>query len=447
MKLAYLALAAAVLALCGDTASAQQGPQRPYRGLFGSSAGTDAVHVVTVSGSVGSGYDTSVLADAGESLVGGGSTPNPTRSTKGGYLLLSESLTYEMNKERVSLRAHGSGSTRYYPTLGDDFVTSFGGGFGASWSPTRGAEFSASQTVSYQPFSLYALFPAVAPATATLGQAFVPDIDYNTIRNGYFSYQTSAAASQRISARSAISGNYALNRSQFSSSASYPDFSSQTGGVRLIHDLSAGFAVRVGYGYTQAEHGIDQPALGRHLIDTGVDYRKTLSFSRRTTLSFSSGGTATTDRGNTYFTAIGTAVLNREIGRSWDFNAAYNRNVGFVETFLAPLVYDSANVTFGGLIGRSLSFQSGAGAVLGNVGFGDGGDDGFNSYYVSAGVSQAFSRFFSVSIDYAIYRYDFQNNALLPTGLNQDLSRHSVRASLNAWLPLLQHGRRRNAPR
>ena len=438
-----LTIAAAALGIYADSASAQPRPERPYRGLFASGVSADAVHVVTSNASVASGYDTSVLAEAAESLSG---TSGPlTASSNGGYLRFSENISYEMNKERVNIGANGSLSASYYPTVGNDIVTSYGGGFGASWSPTTRTQFSANQSVSYHPFTMYSLLPVVGPET--LGAAFVPDLDYSSLGNRYLSYETGVSASRQFSARNSLTGSYAYHRSNFASSALYPDFDSQSGNIRFLRTLNASFALRLGYGYTEAEHGVGQQNVAQHLIDTGVDFNRTLSFSRRTKLTFSTGATATSHRGSTHFNAIGTAALNREIGRSWNLNAAYNRNVGLVETFLSPVVYDSAQATLGGLIARSLSFQAGAGVVFGNAGFGDQPDGGFNSYSASASVSRALTRFLSLSVEYAFYRDDFQESALLPTDFTRDLSRHSVRASVNAWVPLLQHGRRRDASR
>ena len=220
--------------------------------------------------------------------------------------------------------------------------------------------------------------------------------------------------------------------------------------MRFTRALSSGLGLRIGYGYSRADYGsVNQRRVGRHLLDTGVDYNKTLSFSRRTTLSFSTGGSAVTDREQTYFTAIGMANLNHEIGRTWNFYTAYNRNVGFVETFAAPFVYDSVNVGLTGLFTREWSFHSGAGAVLGNIGVGASApqSNGFDTLYATTGVRKALSRNLSIGIDYSYYSYAFEQNPLLPPGFTNDLGRNSVRATLNAWAPLYQRGRRRDVTR
>jgi hypothetical protein len=136
------------------------------------------------------------------------------------------------------------------------------------------------------------------------------------------------------------------------------------------------------------------------------------------------------------------------MGRTWSLNAAYDRNVGFVESFAAPFFYDSASVGLNGLLSRRLDVHANAGVMRGNLGFGDGaiGND-FDSDYATAGIGTALNRFVSIGVDYSFYRYYFDQNGLLPAGFNHDLSRHSVRATLSAGAPLFQSRRRRNATR
>jgi opacity protein-like surface antigen len=75
-------------------------------------------------------------------------------------------------------------------------------------------------------------------------------------------------------------------------------------------------------------------------------------------------------------------------------------------------------------------------------------NNGFSTYYADAGVSRALNRHVSIAVDYSFNRYEFEETAtLLPPGYHNDFNRNSVRATLNAWLPLFQRGRRGNAAR
>jgi hypothetical protein len=433
---------AIAIVLVGDGALAQQPrPERPYRGLFGGGGSGDSEQSLTATASVGGGYDTSVLQDASDAGFGsgGGSAIN---SREGGFLMFTEGLTYALNKRVVSFSANGSASTRYYPTLENSFINNYGGGLGTSWSPSTRSRIAGNVSFSYQPFSLHALFPVFGETP--LGEVYPADLDYGTVDAGYYTSMASVSASRNLSSRATVSGEYSYQRSDF---ALQSDFQSDTVGGRFTRSLNAGLAVRVGYTYTRYRYAdAPVPISGQHGIDTGVDYNKTLSFSRRTSLSLSTGGTATKYQNDMHFNAIGSANLKHEIGRTWTFNAAYNRNVGFLETFAAPFVYDSATVTLNGLLDRRWSFHAAGGAALGSLGFGA-SSGGFNTYYATTGISRAINRHTSVGIDYSFYRYDFDQTALLPNGYNTDFSRNTVRATLSAWLPLFQRGRRGNAAR
>jgi len=435
---------AIAVTLLADAAFAQQTrPERPYRGLFGNGGSSDVEQSLTATGSFGAGYDTSVLAEAGEAgFGGGGSTPRP--SEEGSYILFSEGLSYLLSKKKVGFTATQSAALRMYPTIEQDSIANYGGGIGASWSPSTRTHLSASQTLTHQPMNLFALFPVFQ--TNPIGQVYLADLDYGTVDAGYSTYYTGVSGSRRLSSRATFTADYSYERSDY---ALYPDYTSQMAGARFTRSLKAGLGLRIGYNYTRTLYGSGNRLAGRHGLDTGVDYNKTLSFSRRTTLSFSTGGSATKYQGDTHITAIGSANLIHEIGRTWQFNAGYKRDVGFEEAFSAPFSYDAATVALNGLIDRAWSFHSAAGAFIGALGFGSTASaNGFNTYYANAGVSRALNRHISLGLDYSFYRYDYDKTAtLLPRGYQNDFNRNAVRATLNAWLPLFERGRRSNAAR
>jgi hypothetical protein len=452
MKLQIVSLALGMTALAAGSASAQEfRPERPFRGLFGSGT-AGAQQVLTISGTLSAGYDTNVLSDAADEGLGGVSAAQ--KSGDGTFGGVSGAMSYSLDKDSIDLGASASTSSRYYPTVDRTFMTSHSGNVGMSWKYSTRTTISAGQSISYQPFTLYALFPELQQPP--LGEAVMADLDYNSLQRGYQTYGTTAGFSRQLSPRSAFSADYSYHRSTFGGRTT--DFNTHAGNVRFTRMLTNGFGLRLGYGYTLATYGVDDVlddvrddvrSIGRHLIDTGVDYNKSLSFSRRTTLTLTTGGTATTDQSETHFSAIGGANLVHEMGRTWDFTTAYNRNVGFVETFAEPFFYDALNIGLRGLFSRRWSFQAGAGAVLGSVGLGSNSrsSNDFDTLYASSSVSRALNRHLSLGINYSFYRYSFDDNTLLPEGFNTDLGRHSVSATLNAWMPLFERGRRRNASR
>jgi hypothetical protein len=223
--------------------------------------------------------------------------------------------------------------------------------------------------------------------------------------------------------------------------------SDSTGSFRFTRGLSRNLRLRLGYGYTDAHYGIAQRQYHTHNLDTGVDYGRSLSLSRRTKLTFSTGATAIQQSQETRFDVIGAATLNREIGRTWNASLAYSRSVGYAAYILEPIFSDSISAAYGGLINRRLSFHSGAGTSRGGVGFRGGSANGFNATNAYAGLSQAVNRHFAVNVNYSFYRYNFEPGAALVTGLVPRMNRNSINVTLSAWTPIFQHGRKTNASR
>src|SRR5205085_10039728 len=92
-------LAGSVMLCVAITASAQKaGPARPYRGVY--AAGTDqSEQVLSASGSVASGYDTSALLSAGEAgLVPSNGVPTSDSSIYNQY---SGGLSYTASLNRL----------------------------------------------------------------------------------------------------------------------------------------------------------------------------------------------------------------------------------------------------------------------------------------------------------------------------------------------------------
>src|SRR5262245_6335409 len=82
-------------------------PDRPYRGLFASGLG-DSEQSLVAQGSVGGGYDSNVLADAGFGT-------DPRLAASGMVGAVSGSLAYSMQRDRLGFGASFGESSRYYP--------------------------------------------------------------------------------------------------------------------------------------------------------------------------------------------------------------------------------------------------------------------------------------------------------------------------------------------
>jgi hypothetical protein len=413
-------------------ADAQWRSQRPYRGLFAGGV-DDAEHLLTASGSVGTGWDSNLVADALNRAFSGPS--DVTRQFRGGVSTGSAALSYSLNKTAVSFGATAGTTLRYYPSLSNHFIRREYASVGAS--AILGAGFSAQGSAIYQPYNVRSLMPSLFDPR--LGDPSIVDEDFPASTEHYLGYSGGLGYSRQLTRRQTFSMSYGYRGREPVAQAGR--FDSHSAGADLRYAVSNGLNLRFGYGYTVAYYG-DRQFEG-HVIDAGVDYNRALSFSRRTTLSFGTGSTATRRARNDSlrFRLNGSARLNHEIGRSWNATIAYNRGLVFLETWPEPVFSDSASAGVGGLISRRVTTQVSARWVRGRGYFNPDGDQ-LETYGGGAVVSVAITRYISTGVTYSYYLHDFADRVTLAPGLPTKLERQSVRAYVSMWVPLFQSSRR-----
>jgi opacity protein-like surface antigen len=429
MRIPLLLSLVLAVAVGVDDASAQgPRPGRPYRGLFGGGVG-DFTQLLTVNGSVGTGWDNNLLADALGRETGVVNDLNS--SHRGGLGTASASLNYSLNKERVSARASAGNTTRYYPSLGSDFVNRqylFSGG---SWNIGKGLAVGAS--ASYQPYSLGALYPGlIDPRT---GDEIV-DEDFASSSQHYAAYSGVMSFEHRLSRRTtfSIDGTYHIRDSSFQGLRTV-----RSAGAGISRSLTRDLSLRLGYRYYDAEYDGYGGRAANHVIDVGIDYAHALSISRRTQISFSTGTSA--DRSavtnQMRYRAIGSADLTHEIGRTWFASLGYSRGVRFIDSWPEPVFYDGATAQLSGLVTRRLQVFASLRAAFGKQEvFAD--SSRFHTYYGNTGLSYALSRFINAGVTYAYYQHRFPNSFVLAPGYPSHVSRETVRVYISAWAPLFR---------
>jgi hypothetical protein len=443
MKKTSISLLAGSALLFGAlTASAQESrPERPYRGLFG--GGTDQFQqVLTVNASAGTGYDT----DAQLGAVEGGlqtAAPDPRSAVGNMYSNYSGGLSYTATLTKLSAGASFSSSARQYPGSDLETTTSHAASAGLSLALGKNTRVNGGLSATYQAMRSFSPFAELGDPG--LGQLMAPNLDYGTGRGEYYSLGTSAGVSQQLGRRSSLTASYDRRGSQFESGSE--DLTYQTGSFRFTRGLTRNLALRLGYGYTDARYASGATTYQNHNLDTGIDYSRDLSLTRRTRLSFTSGATALRQDQTTRYDVIGTARLTRELARTWSSQISYNRSVGFLESVLEPTFSDTVNAGIDGLITRRLSFNSGFGLSGGAIGVRRDAGNGFNAMTGTAGVNAAITRHLALGVRYTFYRYSFEESAAMVTGLPARMNRHSVSVNVNAWAPLFQRGKRSNASR
>lgn len=433
---------AGLLAAVTSASAQTYRPERPYRGLFANGI-QDPEQSLTVSASAGGGWDNNVAADA----LFGSDTPTSdlNRSTKGGVMDASGAINYGLSMTAFSMDASASTSAHYYPSLDSQWLRRYYGDLNAAAKLTR--DLTVNGSLEYAPYSLSSLFPYMA--TTRPGQAVLPNLDLTSSLEQYFTYGGGAIYQHRLSSRATISADYSAQlRDKTTFSDKY--LRHRVGGV-YTYTIARGVALRAGYHYDDVDYGLAGRHFRNHGIDAGIDYARTLSFSRRTSLSFHSGTSAVssgdTTNTNYTFTLTGGANLNHEFGRTWNANASYDRGINVDPTWGNLVRSDSASAAVGGLITRRLSLSSSVRASIGTVGSVATDDNGFETYYGDASLGYAVGRHISVGVSYAYYRHRFDRDVLIPLDFSNTFNRHSVRAFVSVWAPIVQRARRPHAAR
>jgi hypothetical protein len=430
-----LAVLLALLSLAeAPTLLGQQAPQPagPFRGLFGPDPTSAGSHQsLDVTASVLGGYDDNVYPEGAPPDI------DPGLQMGAGFASVQAEMAYVRRGRHISFNLSGGGAYRYYPSRPDVngatpwvFAT-------LSGSLGRRTTFSLSQGAAYTPYYGFGVFPGLA-ASLTPAQAFVGSADYALYRRPSLTYTTAAGLDRSLSQRSSMSAIYTFRYVDFQhSNQSLKD---QTIGATFFRRMGQDFGFHVGYAYRRGDFGIESFA-GRviegHDINAGIDYNRALDRARRTTFGFSSGSTITVTPLQNYYNVLGSAYLNRSLGRTWNVRFDYRRGLQFVQGFERPFFTDSASLSTGGYVGPRLDVSGSAGYTTGGLGFGVFAQ-GFGTLTGTGRVRVALVRHVALFAEYFYFHYLFDQGTVLPVGVARGLDRQGVRGGVTFWVPLLR---------
>jgi hypothetical protein len=429
-------------------------PERPYRGLFASGAG-DFVKSLTAEGTAGAGWDSEIVTDVTPVDETAGSQFSPLRGA--GYSLFSAGLAYSSLTDRRQFGASAATSARYYGELSEPWIASHTARLTFGTPIGRSARVAFGETYIYQPFGSLNVFSALATpdisSPGVIPVAATPNLDLRALNAAYWSNANEFGFTKQLSRRSSLAAGYEFRYSSFTGESD--GFAAQNIGGRFEHTLTQHLSLRLGYTYADGRFRLPDPeATGdvqrrkyrSHAIDSGVNYNRLLSLSRRTTVGFSTGALAvSTGLGSTRWDVFGTADLDHELGRTWNARATFRRGVGFIETLNQPLFTDAISVGLQGLASRRIQVNASAGASAGEFQMSVAGDRLW-SYFGTTGVTVAISRYLGVTTAYNYYHYKFTGDIFRDLGFAPEINRHSISVYASAWAPLIQKGRR-NASR
>jgi len=259
----------AVLFAVPGAAYAQAGgfrPERPNRALFGGGYGATEQSLV-FTGQVGAGvaFGSSGETASGDSLGGGQPAGQRVSSLSTNW---DGTLAYTVARERLSLSASGTNSSRYFPADGGTLTTGNSASLDAQVRVTPRTAVSARLGVAREPLSALSLLPGLEDGAAV---PLVP-LDYG-IGDGrvvFLRQEASLGVTQTVSRRSNVSVSYHTHRARLTNEG----IDRWSGGFlgAFSYNLAAGLSLRAGYGLDESVYEATETHHARvqHRFD-GVD--------------------------------------------------------------------------------------------------------------------------------------------------------------------------------
>lgn len=401
-----------------------------------------------MNGQIGMGYETGVLVEQTERGVNFGNVS--FLQTEDDFSLFAGGISYVDYTDRHDFSAGLQSIARHY----SDFATVSSHQASAALTVRLGrrTEVSGFGNAAYQPWGAVIYSPALTDPA--FGQVVAPTRQIPVLNGSYRTYATGGAVSQRVTRRSTVTATYTYDVANFSGLSG--DYQHQEASLRYAHGITRNLGWHAGYSYGEARFSGQPTTYRGRGFDLGLDYNRSLSLTRRTQFAFSTGFAAVDSSvalpvgfEGTQYRAIGAAWLNREIGRTWNAFASYNRNVAFFESLRGPYLYDGAAIGISGLISRRVALRSSVGATYGDVGLTTGSHESnrFVTGIADTSLTFALSRYAAIAAQYAFFVYSLDDPNAFWTSYAPDMTRHVVLVSLRAWAPIVERGRRGNATR
>jgi hypothetical protein len=344
---------------------------------------------------------------------------------------------------RFALGGAFSGSAFYDPQQRST-IEEYLGEANASMAVTKRTTVTGDFSARVQPLSLSTLFPG---ATGSAGPASAL-VSYLGGSTRYVTRRVGVGATYMLTRRASV--NVAFGRE--GSSASHDPIKRRTDYVsgRFGYNIGRGLGATLGYSETAGRYeggpGPTQPTVRQHGIEAGLNFSRSLSFSRRTSLSFGSGTAAVSDGVTERFDVVGRATLDHQWGRSWQTSVGFSRQLQFVDALVQPTFSNSYSWFLDGRLSGRVAVAASAALSDGSVGLVR-KTNNFRAVNSSSSLSAVLGGPWSASLTYYYGSYRFDATTLLPGGVATDLDRHSVSVGINWMAPLFSRVRRSNVAR
>lgn len=424
----------AISILCGgvDPGWAQEPPGRPFRGLFGADLNLARTKILDFTGAVSTAYDDTLPNfRSGQQWV-----RQPGFITEG-----RARLTFERRGERVDFGALGESSMQHYPRLGNFVALNHAAEVALSAQVARRTRIQLSQGLEYSPHHRFRVFPVAATNSLTSLQAATGD--FAVLGSETYGWHSNVSLTQQLGQFSSVALSY--ERQQLDFVAADLDWTRQQIGGLFRRQVAPNITLRAGYAYLYREHGRLRPATQNHHIDTGLEYSRSLSLSRRAVLSFGTGTSVTsrtrsgdeTQNQRYFFRLLGDAALNYEIGRSWVAFINYERGLQFIEANAEPFFSDTVTGGINGYVNPRAHFSASVGYSTGGLRFSTRGR-GYDTYTARSRLRVGVTTNIALDAEYFYYHYLFDSGVTIPSGFPNTLDRQLARVGMTFWVPLLQ---------
>ncbi len=434
-------------------------PEGPFREVFARRQRREGTQSMTFSLSGYGGYDSNVIGDTN----GVGFDPS-VQAGGSGLVGADAGLQYAKTGHRASFAGNLDGSYRYFPSRRSLSTSSVDAGVGLVYQLAHRTSVRLQESFAYEPYYQLGFFPSLGEPD--LGAPIPSNLDFAVVKRQSVISTTSASIEQQLSRRSTLTfdaqyfsqtlghiptirqpatqgtaGQPGAQDTTGQAAAQNDDARGYGGGLHFSRLLSRYMTFRLGYEYLQFTY--PEPTrriLKSNSIDAGVDYSRSLAFSRHTSLSFSTGTSIVSYDNRRFGEITGTASLVHLFTRNWQGALSYNRDMNFVQTLSRPLFADTASAELQGIINKRWLMSITGGYLSGRLGLSR--SDSENSTVRTGtgafSLAYALTDYLRATFDYSYYTYRFSNDLVLPTtGLPPSFDRNSVRGGLQLVLPLI----------
>jgi hypothetical protein len=424
-RLAVWALALQVAASPAATAQTVGGAAAPDRG------------VVRFSTDIFGGWDVSLTPDQG--LV---TAPGRRDVTYGGA---NVALNYARTFRNVAFIANGNTSARYSPSFVDNLTPFYSASMGLTSAGAARWSWSLAHSVGYGRQNASSLF-AGAGGIGGLGSGLVGGgigvptgvVDYQLAGVDALSSTSSATLGFGLSRRDRVQLG-ATAGTVFNLDGDESQFLRVGGLFTYSRQLTRYSIINAGYNYSENHPLGDTPSSAvRQRISSfnlGLGYARPLPFSRETTIAINSGVSGTPRRDGWFYTAVGSAGLTRDLGRTWQAQLTAFRALRFVPAFADPTLINAVSVGLQGNLSRRLTSSASANYSFGESGFVDTSTK-FDAYSASVQMRYAVFRLAGLFTEYYYFLASIRGSVpeAFPAG---ELARHGVRVGVSFGTELL----------